>query len=149
MGIGDVLQVSRQIKFCFCAAVINKCHPQQNFLPSFLNFWLPKSLIGLKQGKTLIFMKRSPEFFALCVKTLCQKACCVCFDLHFTIDLNIGYCFPSSKASIKSWQQGLSKIHVLVVWLLYSYYQLLIFFVSFCMCWASGLQCRGTIKTPV
>lgn len=65
------------------------------------------------------------------------------------IDLRIyvGYChLPSSKASIKSWQQCLLKIHVLVVWLLinfFLYYQLQFFLVPFYMSWASGLQSRG------
>lgn len=47
--------------------------------------------------------------------------CCIWVSEYFAIDLSIyfGYChLPSSKASIKSLQQCLLKIHVLVVWLL-------------------------------
>ena len=61
--------------------------------------------------------------------------CCIWVSEYFAIDLSIyfGYChLPSSKASIKSLQQCLLKIHVLVVWLLvFLILSVVIFFGAF------------------
>lgn len=71
---------------------------------------------------------------------------CGIWVIAIDLSIYVGYChLPSSKASIKSWQQCLLKIHVLVVWLLinfFLYYQLQFFLVPFYMSWASGLQSR-------
>lgn len=66
------------------------------------------------------------------------------------IDLRIyvGYChLPSSKASIKSWQQCLLKIHVLVVWLLINFF---LYYIScnFFWChftWVEQVACRAGV----
>ena len=159
MGICDILQVSWQIRFCRYAPVINKCHPQQNFLPSFLNFIFDCPKIWLDWSKekhwfNKIEATRIPSIEckdSLLKGMVCcgvtSILCCIWVSEYFAIDLSIyfGYChLPSSKASIKSLQQCLLKIHVLVVWLLvFVILSVVIFLVLFCMSWASGVHCRG------
>lgn len=148
MGICDILQVSWQIRFCHYTPVINKCHPQQNFVPSFLNFIFDCSKIWLDWSKekhwfNKIEATRIPSIEckdSLLKGMVCcgvtSILCCIWVSEYFAIDLSIyfGYChLPSSKASIKGLQQCLLKIHVLVVWLLVFLILSVIIFFSACL----------------
>lgn len=134
------------LSLCPCS-YINKCHPQQNFLPSFLNFIFDCPKIWLDWSKekhwfNKIEATRIPSIEckdSLLKGMVCcgvtSILCCMWVSEYFAIDLSIyfGYChLPSSKASIKSLQQCLLKIHVLVVWLLvFLILSVVIFFGAF------------------